>query len=385
MPLSSVPVARRIQFPVAALSVALVTAALLAGCGGALEGKKIDYKSASKLPPLEVPPDLAQPRTAGSRYTVPDTQAATYSEYEKTRATQQPTAAAAQETILPASERVQMQRAGLQRWLVVKLPPEQVWLMVRDFWQESGFLLAQENPQIGYMETDWAESRPRVPVGGITGLMNKALGFLAAMPERDKYRTRLERTADGETEVFLSHKGMAEVYYRERENNTRWQVRPTDPELEAAMLSKLAVRLGAPEARIPALVQAADATPPRASVVRNDEGGAVVLADSFDRAWRRVGLALDRAGFMVEDRNRAEGIYFVKYQDPEAESPKKRGLSKLAFWKSDEKKAPDQYRIQVGVPAGGSGTEVRVLSQDGKPENSETGKRILSLLAEQLR
>ena len=385
MPLSPVPAARRIDHPVAALSTILVATVLLAGCGGALEGKKIDYKSASKLPPLEVPPDLTQPRTAGSRYVVPDTQAATYSEYEKNRAAQQPVAAATPDTILPPSERVEMQRSGLQRWLVVKLPPEQVWLMVRDFWQESGFLLAQENPQIGYMETDWAESRPRVPVGGLTGLINKGLGFLSAMPERDKYRTRLERTADGDTEVFLSHKGMAEVYFRERENSTRWQVRPTDPELEATMLSKLAVRLGAPEARIPTLVQAADATPPRANVVRNDEGGAVVLADSFDRAWRRVGLALDRVGFMVEDRNRAEGIYFVKYQDPEAESPKKQGISKLAFWRSDEKKAPDQYRIQVGVPAGGSGTEVRVLSQDGKPENSDTGKRILSLLAEQLR
>jgi outer membrane protein assembly factor BamC len=385
MPLSPVPAARRIDRPVAALSTILVATALLAGCGGALEGKKIDYKSASKLPPLEVPPDLAQPRTAGSRYVVPDTQAATYSEYEKNRAAQQPVAAATQDTILPPSERVEMQRSGLQRWLVVKLPPEQVWLMVRDFWQESGFLLAQENPQIGYMETDWAESRPRVPVGGLTGLINKGLGFLSAMPERDKYRTRLERTADGDTEVFLSHKGMAEVYYRERENNTRWQVRPTDPELEATMLSKLAVRLGAPEAKIPTLVQAADATPPRANVVRNDEGGAVALADSFDRAWRRVGLALDRVGFMVEDRNRAEGIYFVKYQDPEAESPRKKGISKLAFWRSEEKKAPDQYRIQVGVPAGGSGTEVRVLSQDGRPENSDTGKRILSLLAEQLR
>jgi outer membrane protein assembly factor BamC len=385
MPLPPICVACHTQRPVRALSAALATAILLAGCGGALEGKKIDYKSASKLPPLEVPPDLAQPRTAGSRYTVPDAQAATYSEYEKNRAAQQPAGVATQDTILPASERVEMQRAGLQRWLVVKLPPEQVWLMVRDFWQESGFLLAQENPQIGYMETDWAESQPRVPVGGLTGLINKGLGFLSAMPERDKYRTRLERTADDLTEVFVSHKGMAEVYYRERENNTRWQVRPTDPELEVTMLSRLAVRLGAPEAKIPTLVQAADATPPRANVVRNDEGGAVVLADSFDRAWRRVGLALDRVGFMVEDRNRSEGIYFVKYQDPEAESPKKRGISKLAFWRSEEKKAPDQYRIQVGVPAGASGTEVRVLSQDGKPETGETGKRILSLLAEQLR
>jgi outer membrane protein assembly factor BamC len=133
--------------------------------------------------------------------------------------------------------------------------------------------------------------------------------------------------------------------------------------------------------------QAADATPARASLVRADTGSAVALADGFDRAWRRVGLALDRVGFMVEDQNRAEGLYFVRYQDPEAEPPKRSGMSRLAFWKSDEKKGPEQYRIQVSgaKSTGASGTEVKVLNSAGSADDSDTAKRILALLVEQLK
>ena len=363
-------------------------AVLAAGCSGALDGKKIDYKSAGKLPPLEVPPDLSSPG-ANTRYSVPDGPAGdktTYSEYEKSRAAQG-TAVPVQSGVLPpAPDRVQMQRAGIQRWLVVKAPPEQVWLTVKDFWQENGFLIAEEDPKVGYMETDWAELRAKIPVGGLTGLLNKALDSVVSLPERDKFRTRLERSADGTaTEVFVSHKGMAEVYYRERDNNTRWQVRPSDPELEATMLGKLAVRLGTQEQQVKALATVADTAAPRASLVKSDVGSAVSLTDGFDRAWRRVGLALDRVGFMVEDRNRADGIYFVRYQDPEAEAPRRKGASKLAFWRSDEKKGPEEFKIQVASPKGGSGSEVRVLTQAGAADESDTAKRILALLVEQLK
>ena len=363
-------------------------AVLAAGCSGALDGKKIDYKSAGKLPPLEVPPDLSSPG-ANTRYSVPDGPAGdktTYSEYEKSRAAQGSAVPVQSGVLPPAPDRVQMQRAGIQRWLVVKAPPEQVWLTVKDFWQENGFLIAEEDPKVGYMETDWAELRAKIPVGGLTGLLNKALDSVVSLPERDKFRTRLERSADGTaTEVFVSHKGMAEVYYRERDNNTRWQVRPSDPELEATMLGKLAVRLGTQEQQVKALATVADTAAPRASLVKSDVGSAVSLTDGFDRAWRRVGLALDRVGFMVEDRNRADGIYFVRYQDPEAEAPRRKGASKLAFWRSDEKKGPEEFKIQVASPKGGSGSEVRVLTQAGAADESDTAKRILALLVEQLK
>lgn len=387
---TEVGMARTSPFRVLGARALLLACVLVAGCTGAFEGKKIDYKSAGKLPPLEVPPDLATP-TPGTRYTVPDSapgERRTFSEYQ-----QQGKAAAGggvAGAVLPATDRVRMERAGLQRWLVVEAPPDQVWPLVRDFWQENGFLIKSEEPEIGYMETDWAENRARIPVGGLTGFLNKALDAVSSLPERDKFRSRLERASDpGTTEVYISHKGIAEVYIRERDNNTRWQARPTDPELEATMLTRLANRLGLEPQQVAAIAKAADAAEARAALVRWKDVSVVALNDSFDRAWRRVGLALDRVGFMVEDRNRADGVYFVRYQDPEAEAPKKSGVSRLAFWRSDDPKNPDQFRIQVAAapdaPAGASSAQVRVLDRNGAPDGSDTAKRILALLVEQLK
>jgi outer membrane protein assembly factor BamC len=357
--------------------------ALLSGCTGAFEGKKIDYKSAGKLPPLEVPPDLTSPG-AGTRYTVPDAKPDnTFSKYEQGRTA--PAAGAGPTEGVAPTERVRVERGGIQRWLVVRATPQQVWPLVKDFWQENGFLIAVEEQRNGWMETDWSENRAKIPVGGLTGFLNRALDAVSSLPERDKFRARLEPGAEpGTTEVYLSHKGMAEVYYRERDNNTRWQLRPSDTELEALMLSRLATRLGLDEVQTKAAVRAADASQPRASLASSGDATIVALTDPFDRAWRRVGLALDRVGFMVEDRNRADGVYFVKYQDPEAEAPKRSGVSKLAFWRSDEVVGPGQYRIKVAARAEG-GTEVSVLSKDGVVEQTDTAKRILAVLVEQLR
>lgn len=367
-----------------ALSILCVAVFQMAGCSGALEGKKIDYKSADKLPPLEVPPDLATP-TPGTRYSVPDSpggDGATYSSYTQGRSTG---GTARQARVLPGADGVHMERAGIQRWLVVDAPPDQVWFVVKDFWQESGFILKDEDPEAGYMETDWAEDRARIPVGGLTGLLNRALDAVSSLPERDMFRTRLEAGKEpGTTEVYISHRGLAEVYVRERDNNTKWQVRPSDPELEAKMLVRLAQRLGVPEQTAQALVPEADAAPVRASLVKADVGSAVALKDGFDRAWRRVGLALDRIGFMVEDRNRADGIYYVRYQDPEAEPPKKKGLGRLAFWRSEEKKVSEHYQIRVATETSG-GAEVRVLDGSGAPDDSDTARRILALLVDQLK
>ena len=370
----------------------LAVAVAAGGCSGAFEGKRIDYKSAKKLPPLEVPPDLAAPGTPG-RFVVPDASgSATYSDYEQRRAGK---AVVTPETsaVLPVSDRARIARAGSQRWLVVKATPDQLWPQLKDFWQESGFLVSVEDPAAGLMETDWAENRAKIQVGGITGFINRGLDALVSLPERDKFRTRLERGGEpGTTEVYVSHKGMAEVYYRERDNNTKWQVRPSDPELEAVMLARLAEKVaGLDAARAQNLVKSGDQQKPAASISRSTTAGVTSgtlrLEDGFDRAWRRVGLALDRVGFMVEDRNRADGLYFVRYQDPDASLGKKSALSRLAFWRSDDanKPGPEQYRVKVAAAAAGSGSEVSVLNRDGVADDSATARRILGLLVEQLR
>ena len=377
------------------LSVPLLlgAAALLVGCStfsDLLETRKVDYKSANRLPPLEIPPDLTRP-AQDERFVVPDAPAgsATFSAYSKERASRPATAT--NPDILPKVENVRVERAGTQRWLVAQGSADELWPVVKEFWQELGFLVNLEVREAGVMETDWAENRARIDDGVIRNLFSKVLGSSSVNAERDKFRTRLEPGATAKTtEIYISHRGLAEVAdSRAAEAHIIWQPRPADPELEAEMLRRLMVRLGVQEARAKATIEQASIATPRAKITRAQDGsGRLAMEDQFDRAWRRVGLALDRVGFTVEDRDRSKGLYFVRYVDPKADADSKQStgiLSKLAFWRStpDPKDRTAQYRI--AVKDADPGSEVNVLGKDGQLDKTETGNRILSLLYEQLK
>jgi outer membrane protein assembly factor BamC len=376
----------------AALCAALVAA--LAACQTAnemLEGKRVDYKSAGQVPTLEIPPDLTTP-ARDNRYTVPGgTGSATLSSYEANRAQQAKTGNVTS-GVLPTVENMRIERAGTQRWLVVPLPPERLWPLVREFWQEHGFLIAVDIPESGVMETDWAENRANIPQDGIRAILGKLIDQVYSTAERDKFRTRLERNAEGVSEVYISHRGMIEVV-RGSAGGTVWQPRPADPELEADFLRRLMVRLGTQEqkAREMVVASAAPTAAPARAAIQTGIGGFETLEvfEPFDRAWRRVGLALDRVGFTVEDRDRQKGQYFVRYADTDALDMQKKDekegiLSKLAFWKSSTPTGKaEQYRVQIRQFAGKC--VVQVLNKEGAQANTETTRRIVSLLHEQLK
>jgi outer membrane protein assembly factor BamC len=364
---------------------------LLGGCSSSfLESKKIDYKSAGKVPPLEVPPDLTAP-SADSKFVVPDVNpqgSATFSTYNRERAAQPQ---AGSTDLLPQQPKVTVERAGNERWLVVRATPEEVWPVVKDFWQELGFIIKTESPESGVMETDWAEDRAKIPQDMIRNALGKVLDSLYSTAERDKFRTRLERSKDSaSTEIYISHRGMYEVLEGGdggSANRTIWQPRPADPDLEAEMLRRLMVRFGVEETRAKTQIATAPVEE-RAKISRAQDGSqALLVLDPFDRAWRRVGLALDRIGFTVVDRDRSKGLYFVRYVDPEIDNKKeeKGWLSKLAFWNSNDSKAmgKEQYRILVSESAENS--QVQVLNKEGKAENSDTAGKILKLLHAQLK
>ena len=236
------------------------------------------------------------------------------------------------------------------------------------------------------METDWAENRARVPDGFIRNTLGKLLDSVYSTSERDKFRTRLERGREpGTTEIYISHRGMEEVYTSLAEDETKWQPRPADPELEAEMLRRLMVRLGVQEERARTQVASAKAAP-RATLRKGSDGNSLALNEQFDRAWRRVGLALDRVGFTVEDRDRSKGLYFVRYIDPmlDNKSADNRGwFSRLKFWGNSDPKQAEQFRVLVKDM--GERAEVNVLNKEGTPEKSATANRILTLLHEQLK
>lgn len=370
-----------------AASVAVLTAC--SGFNGILpESKKIEYKSeGKKIKPLDVPPDLITPERDG-RYVVPGEthDPTTYSAYTGERKEQ---VAQGDTEVLPKIGDLRIERAGSERWLVVPgVPPAKLWETVKEFWQENGMLINIENPQAGVMETDWAENRAKLPQDGVRNLLGRVIDSIYSTPERDKFRTRLEKGPNGSTEIYISHRGMYEVYINEGQTDTRWEPRPADPSLEAEMLQRLMVRLGTEESKAKAMLAAAPKEQ-RAKLNRSGPNGATLeVNDSFDRAWRRVGLALDRVGFTVEDRDRSQGIYYVRYVDPDADAKRKqdRGfLSKLAFWNSSDKDTNKNNQYRIHIKGSGDASTVQVLTREGGLDAGDISNKILGLLYEQLK
>ncbi len=269
-----------------ALSIAL------GGCSGSLlESKRIDYKSAKQIErPLEIPPDLTAPQR-DDRFAVPSVAprgVATYSAYTADRAGQ-PAQASSGPEVLAKSDTMRIERAGTQRWLVVGGTAEELWPQIKDFWLELGFILNIDSPEIGVMETDWAEDRAKIPQDFVRSTVGKVLDGLFSTPERDKFRTRLEQGKEsGTVEVYISHRGMMEIYPTEAKDSTIWQPRPADPELEAEMLRRLMVRLGAEEARAEAAIATTQQAAERARIASAADGQVMLVMDeAFDRAWRR--------------------------------------------------------------------------------------------------
>lgn len=354
--------------------VSLLCVAMALSACSVLETDKVDYRSTAKAPPLAVPPDLTQ-LSKDTRYAVVDGGvSAVGTQAGKATGTKTPIGAV-------ALGDVRIERAGNQRWLVVKRSANQLWDPVKDFWQENGFLLAMDQANLGIMETDWAENRAKIPQDFIRSSLGKLLDSLYSTAERDKFRTRLETNAAGETEIYISHRGVIEVYTKERSDETVWQPRPSDPELEAEFLRRLMVKLGVAQEQAKTMVASGVAR--KVASVATDNGQPVVLIeDGFDSAWRRVGLSLDRTGFTVEDRDRKQGIYFVRYVPTEADNTEPGFFAKL--FKSGAK-APDASKFQIAVRSSGDRTTVSVLNATGQPETSATAQRIVKVLAEDIK
>jgi outer membrane protein assembly factor BamC len=342
-----------------------------------------------KTAPLEVPPDLTQLQRDG-RY-APTAGSVSASSYQTGGSTLSPSAAAAIGVAPNALGEMRVVREGNQRWLVVPLAAEALWPQLREFWTERGFNLVIDNAQAGVMETDWAENRAKIPQDIVRRTIGRVFDGLYDTGERDRFRTRVERSANG-SEVYISHRGMSEEYVGERRDGaTAWMPRPSDPGLEAEFLTRLMVKLGTKEtaaqqtlAQATAPAAAAAAAPARARAISGQP--ALQVDEGFDRAWRRVGLALDRGGFTVEDRDRAGGLYFVRYVDPaKAQTNADPGfLAKIFSWgKSDAAAAPVRYRI--AVKGEGDRTNVAVQNSQGAPEASDVGQRIVALLVNDLK
>ena len=366
------------------LASGLLLAVALAGCSSVenfVSGDKIDYRSAgTKTPGLDVPPDLSQ-LARDSRYQSQGGSVSAAAYQSGTPAA--PVSAAGPSVAVRAIGDLRVERLGDQRWLSTPLTPEQLWPQLQAFWKENGFTLTQDQAAAGVMETDWNENRAKLPNDFIRNTVGRVFDALYSTGERDRFRTRVERNGTG-TEVYISHRGLIESYRGQQKDSTVWEPRPADAQLEAEFMSRLLVKLGAKEEQAKAAVSNASAVPARARVLEGRPEAALQMDDGFDRAWRRVGLALDRSGFTVEDRDRAQGLYFVRYVDPAFAGKEEPGFfAKLFSSDKNENTGPARYR--VSVKGEGAGSTISILNAQGAPENGNAGKRIVALLVDELK
>ena len=365
---------------------------LLGACGSVdkvLPDKRIDYKRQPVADSdLEVPPDLTR-EGIGDAMPIPGSgrgASATYSQYREAASGARAVAVSGGD-VLPEVPHVRMFRDGNQRWLEIDQPPQVVWPKLIAFWRRMGVVLVEQNPALGVMKTDWLENRADIPSGFLTDMFRKVLEGLHSAATRDQFRVRLERgDAPGTTYLYLTHRGMQEELSKDVSGdpeNSVWVPRPTDPGLEAEMLRRIMLYLGLTETQSKQLMAQAEERKALASRLIKT-GGRVALdveADR-DRAWRLVGISLERAGFEVQDRDRDRGLYFVKYDDPMKK--KDEGFfSKLAFWREDKIDSEAEYRIHLR-PQGEDRTRVVVEDAQGQEDDSDTAERILTLIHEHI-
>ncbi|CAB3686372.1 outer membrane protein assembly factor BamC [Achromobacter sp. SIMBA_011] len=365
---------------------ALMSLVLLAGCSEVNQflgnEESVNYKSAvtQRGEPLSIPPDLTQ-AASDPRYRAPASGSTTYSQFQQQGQAQ--ASAPKASNVLPGRQDMRVERDGDLRWLVVDRAPEDVFPRLVDFWTENGFTVASNNPAAGLIETDWAENRAKIPESWLRQALGAVLESAWDSGEREKFRTRVERV-NGHTEIYVSHRQMLEKRVGSDGSQVQWQNGKEDPGLNAAMLARMMVYLGTDVDNARKLVQQAEAAPQKPTVQQDvrAQGAALIVSESFDRAWRRVGVALDGGGFSVDDRDRSAGDYFVRYVDTDTgEKIDQPGFFSRMF-SGDKKAEAPQYRIHL--VGSGEQTTVTVLDAKGERDNSATAQRLLSVLKDKM-
>lgn len=389
------------QFPVRTTLV-MVLAASLSGCsylGSTFTNEKIQYETTSTRAPLEVPPDLSQ-LPSDDRFVVPGkTQVVTATQISEIEEARRASSGAQTEVgvapVLPSTVVAKIVKDGSDRYIQVNMAPDALWNAVLDFWPSVGLQVEREDPRAGIMETNWAENKANLPQDIIRATLGKILDSVYSTGERDRYRTRLERNAQGGTDIYITNRRMIEVYQNGRDGQTAWQPGAPDKELEAEMLTRLSLRLENefnPKQKTRDEVDTSALKPIAApeymsQEIKGSDGKteALVINEPFDRAWRRVGVGLDRVGFNIEDRDRSAGTYFIRYLDPEYEAKKHSDEGLFTRWFGKEK-AVEAPIYKVVLENNGDGkTRVTAAPESERTDPLSTSSRILNLLQEQVR
>lgn len=356
----------------------------LAGCeslNDMFASDRVNYKDTSSAPALAVPQDLSAVPTDQKYVAPPPT-------VTLGGAAQRTVTSAGNATLgVPNAQDplgMHVERDGDRRWLVIDgRSPDDVWPQLQEFWTDNGFTLTTDSPATGIMTTDWAENRANIPDDWFRRTIGRVVDFAYSSGTRDKFRTLVTRGADGQTDISITHSAMEEVLTGQDKTSSKWVERPRDPALEAAFLSKVMQKFGLTDAQSKQLLTDARPSTAAAKVAAGPDGTTLDLPEAFDTAWLRVGLALDRTNFTVDNRDREKGIYYVRYADSMQELKGDGLLGKLFY---NPKKAVKNQgpEYMISVRSTGNSTQVAVLGQNGQVDTSSDAQRIVTALHSQL-
>ena len=357
-------------------------------------------------------------------------------------------------------------KSGNLRWLVVSETPEELWPHMESFWEELGFGIKVLNRRTGVMETEWIKSS-KLNVDTNKGLGSRFdawLDGLANLADRRKFRTRLDNVyEEATTEIYISQRSIVgmdqdakdriarlkegsystelykiqeyipddEAEAEEITEKLKTEMNLDEYEINAEILRRLMTKLGMTD--FDAKQKLANPIEKKnATLVKSKKGNYLLLNDAYDRSWRRLSLALDIIGFVTEDKNRSDGIFYVKYRDLDLEGPKKKNkglIDKLAFWEDDEEEAQrikeeeerlnnlgvteeteviedksltekikslwgtddekglskNEKRYRIRIKEDKDGARVYMDYPNGKLNNTKTAKSILNIIYEHLR
>jgi len=324
--------------------IVIVMLSSLVACSSSPEWKGV-YSSDSKQKnngKLEIPPELSEPKS-NQILALPNIAGSgtTYSAYSNVDVG---TAAGTKITSAKAPG-IKLVRDGANQWLEVNQSAENLWPRLKTFFVEVGFEIKREDRAVGVMETNWLENKVELPTNWFSKLLNR----ISATGLRDKYRARLEKTDKPDvTRVFITHQGLKEHAFEELSAiKVWWETRPSDPELEAEMYQRFLIFSDISKEESIKLVNKI-ASKERTKIIDKNETKVLQVGEGFARTWRRVGIALDRIGLLVEDRNRSGGLYYLRITDDFREKVKeeKSWLASI-FSGGDSAKLKERYLLSL--------------------------------------
>ena len=271
-----------------------------------LGNRVVNYQSDEKVDSLIIPPDLTAPSSQGAFTEV--------------------IAVSDDDNVVKNVQNVEVMRDKYRRWLVVDLPPSEVWSLSKEFFRSYNFKIKKENQKIGILETDYLEIETVVPdksLGAIRASLAKVLKTQYGLPIADKYRVRIEPVeGKNKSEVYLTLSSIGEVV----DGAMRvWQPREKDVELETEMLLTLMVFLGNDRSEAIDKIESNDGSNEVIALVETAENDYASLIFPYDKeqSWSYLGWALDELSIDIDDKDRVEGSYFINV------SPNNGFLSKL--------------------------------------------------------